>query len=230
MLQAFVRQTLLETSSHVLEATVSSLQTVCLFSGADSYLGAILGTQMCCALIEVLMAFTPPRILKKIFPPLVTGPTVTLIGINLIRTGFQNWAGGSGTCASRPTTGNFMLCPSNSAPHALPWGSAEFIGLGFLVFVTIIFAERFGSPIMKSCSVVVGLLMGCIVAAACGYFSASGINSAPAVSFIWVHTVISVIDSDNGYANTFPVPTLCLRSYSFTFASSVHRPCHGGNR
>jgi NCS2 family nucleobase:cation symporter-2 len=33
-----------------------------------------------------------------------------------------------------------------------------------------------------------GLLVGCIVAAACGYFSSSGISSAPAASFIWVHT------------------------------------------
>jgi xanthine/uracil permease len=37
-------------------------------------------------------------------------------------------------------------------------------------------------------SVVLGLLVGCIVAAACGYFSDSAIASAPAVSFIWVHT------------------------------------------
>lgn len=41
---------------------------------------------------------------------------------------------------------------------------------------------------MKSCAVVVGLLVGCIIAAACGYFDRSGIDSAPAVSFIWVHT------------------------------------------
>jgi uracil-xanthine permease len=119
---------------------------------------------------------------------LVTGPTVALIGISLVESGFQNWAGGSGSCRARPTSGPFQLCPSNDAPHALPWGSAEFIGLGFLVYVTIILSERFGSPIMKSCAVVVGLLVGCIVAAACGYFSDSGITSAPAVSFIWVHT------------------------------------------
>lgn len=30
--------------------------------------------------------------------------------------------------------------------------------------------------------------MGCIVAAACGYFDRSGIDAAPAASFIWVHT------------------------------------------
>jgi uracil-xanthine permease len=37
-------------------------------------------------------------------------------------------------------------------------------------------------------SVVLGLLVGCIVAAACGYFSDSAITAAPAASFIWVHT------------------------------------------
>jgi len=150
--------------------------------------GAILGTQCCCALIEILMSFTPPRILKKIFPPLVTGPTVALIGINLIRSGFSNWAGGSGTCSTHPETGLFALCPNINAPRPLPWGSAEFIGLGFLVFVTIILCERFGSPIMKSTAVVIGLLMGCIVAGACGYFDRSGIDRAPVASFIWVHT------------------------------------------
>lgn len=131
--------------------------------------GALLGTSACCALIEVLLAFVPPKTMQKIFPPIVTGPTVMLIGINLISSGFEDWAGGSGC-----TTG---LCPSATAPRAMPWGSAEFIGLGFLVFVSILICERIGSPIMKSCSVVIGLLVGCIVAAGCGYFDRSGIDA-----------------------------------------------------
>ncbi|KAE9372551.1 Xanthine/uracil permease [Stipitochalara longipes BDJ] len=98
------------------------------------------------------------------------------------------WAGGSGSCMSRPTTGDYMLCPSNSAPHALPWSSAEFVGLGFSVFVMIILCERFGSPIMKSTSVVFGLLTGCIIAAACGHFDRSSIDAASAVSFLWLTT------------------------------------------
>ncbi|KAF9889663.1 hypothetical protein FE257_007171 [Aspergillus nanangensis] len=142
--------------------------------------GALIGTSACCALVEVVLAFIPPRILQKIFPPIVTGPTVMLIGIHLIGTGFQDWAGGAACMDS--------LCPSASAPRPLPWGSPEFIGLGFLVFVTIILCERFGSPIMKSTAVVIGLLMGCIVAAACGYFSRTNIDAAPVGSFIWVKT------------------------------------------
>jgi uric acid-xanthine permease len=120
--------------------------------------GALIGTAAICGLIEVAMSFTPPHILRKIFPPLVTGPTVLLIGVSLIASGFEDWAGGSGTCMSRPDSGLFALCPTIDAPRPLPWGSAEFIGLGFLVFVTIILCERFGSPIMKSCAVVIGEL------------------------------------------------------------------------
>ncbi|PGG99168.1 purine permease [Helicocarpus griseus UAMH5409] len=149
--------------------------------------GALLATSCLCALLEIGLSFTSTKYLKRLFPPLVTGPTVLLIGAHLIESGLQNWAGGSGDCVSRPTSGPYMLCPNNDAPHALPWGSAEFIGLGFLVFLTIILCERFGSPIMKSCAVVLGLLVGCIVAAACGYFDRSNIDSAPEASFIWVH-------------------------------------------
>jgi NCS2 family nucleobase:cation symporter-2 len=152
--------------------------------------GAILGTGCCCALLEIALSFTRPTLLKKIFPPLVTGPTVTLIGLSLIQSGFQNWAGGAGSpgCIDRPETGPFTVCPRVGAPHALPWGSAEYVGLGFSVFVGIIICERFGSPIMKSCSVVLGLLVGCVIAGATGYFSSSGIRAAPAASFIWVKT------------------------------------------
>ena len=56
------------------------------------------------------------------------------------------------------------------------------------MFITIILCERFGSPIMKSTSVIIGLLTGIIIAAATGYFDRSTIDEAPVVSFIWVHT------------------------------------------
>ncbi|KAL9618256.1 MAG: hypothetical protein Q9160_007026 [Pyrenula sp. 1 TL-2023] len=153
--------------------------------------GALLGTAACCSLIEILLSFLPPKVLQKIFPPIVTGPTVMLIGVSLIGSAFKDWAGGSGLCSSYvPDTGMdfYAKCPDITAPHALSWGSAEYIGLGFLVFLSILLMERFGSPIIKSCSVIMGLLIGCIVAAACGYFDDSGISSAPAASFIWVHT------------------------------------------
>ncbi|CCE72787.1 Piso0_000381 [Millerozyma farinosa CBS 7064] len=142
----------------------------------DGY-GSILATGVVCSLLEMLLSLIPAKTLQRIFPPIVTGPVVLLIGVSLIQTGFEDWVGGSNCVGS--TCGN---------AHKLEWGSAEFIGLGFLVYVTIIISERWGSPIMKSCAVIVGLLVGCIVAAACGYFSPDTIREAPKATFMWVHT------------------------------------------
>ncbi|OWB60203.1 hypothetical protein B5S31_g3004 [[Candida] boidinii] len=144
--------------------------------------GSILGTACVCGLLEVALSFMPSKILQRILPPIVTGPVVLLIGVSLIQSGFEDWAGGSG-CMTEGA-----MCPSANAPHPLVWGSAEFIGLGFLVYVTVIICEKWGSPIMKSCAVICGLLVGCIVAAACNYFDRSGIDAAPAATFIWVKT------------------------------------------
>lgn len=151
----------------------------------DGY-GAIIGTAAVCSLVEILLSFLPPKVMLRIFPPIVTGPTVMLIGISLIESGFQNWAGGSGNCKTAEE--GFSVCPNDGAAHGLPWGSPEYLGLGLSVFATIIICERFGAPIMKSTSVVIGLLVGCIIAAATGYFDRSGIDAAPVASFIWVHT------------------------------------------
>lgn len=152
--------------------TIDGVEQAC----PDGY-GHILATGIVCALLNVLLSFTPPKILQTVFPAIVTGPVVLLIGLSLVQSGFQNWVGGSGCVGETCGTA-----------HPLPWGLAQFIGLGFLVYVSIIVCERFGAPIMKSCAVIVGLLVGCIVAAACGYFSHSDIDIAPVATFPWVHT------------------------------------------
>lgn len=143
--------------------------------------GALIGTAAVCSLVEIALSFLPPKVLQAIFPPIVTGPTVMLIGVTLIGTGFQNWAGGAGPCATYvagTAAGDFFSkCPDIAAPHALPWGSAQYIGLGFSVFLMILLMERFGSPIMKSCSVIFGLMFGSIIAGATGYFDKSTIDA-----------------------------------------------------
>lgn len=82
----------------------------------------------------------------------------------------------------------FALCPTINAPKPLLWGSAEFIGLGFLSFITIIIVEVFGSPFLKNASIIVGLVVGMIVAGATGYVDGSSIKSARAITFFWVET------------------------------------------
>ena len=55
--------------------------------------------------------------------------------------------------------------------------------------MSIILTELFGSPFMKNISIIVGLLVGCIVAGAAGYMDSSTIESAPAITFLWYDTL-----------------------------------------
>jgi uric acid-xanthine permease len=153
----------------------------------DAY-GKVLGTSLICSFLEIFMSFLPPRTLKRIFPPIVTGTVIVMIGASLIgASGMSNWGGGSGPCRSAPPDSFFTLCPDISAPRPLPWGSPEFIGLGFLSFISIVLTELFGSPFLKNISIIVGLAVGCIVAGGAGYFDSTTIKSAPAITFLWVH-------------------------------------------
>jgi xanthine/uracil permease len=60
----------------------------------------------------------PPKKLNKIFPKIVTGSLLLLVGVYLINSGMQNW-GGSSNCNGG--TGFYALCPNVSAPKPLAW-------------------------------------------------------------------------------------------------------------
>ncbi|KAI8646357.1 permease family-domain-containing protein [Parasitella parasitica] len=148
--------------------------------------GAVLGTQMICALLSILISFLPPRIIRKLFPKIVMGIVLTVIGTSLLASGMKNWGGGAGPCMSRPTTGMFINCPNINAPNAQPWGGPVNFALGASVFFTIVVIELVGSVFLKNISVVIGLLIGCIIGAGVGMFDNSGIAAAPVGTFLWV--------------------------------------------
>lgn len=113
------------------------------------------------------------------------GTVVLLIGASLVgSSGVPNWGGGASDCKTAPT-GIFALCPTTLAPKPLPWGAPQFIGLGFLSFISIVLTEMFGSPFLKNISIIVGLAVGCIVSGAAGYIDGSSITTAPSITFLW---------------------------------------------
>ncbi len=73
-------------------------------------------------------------------------------------------------------------------------GDPKLIGLGFSVFVSIVLVEQFGSPLMKSASVIIGLFVGCLISGLTGYWSMDNINAAPSATFLWVHTFHLSVD------------------------------------
>jgi len=75
------------------------------------------GTSLICAFLEIFMSLVPPKVLQRIFPPMVTGTVILLIGASLVgESGIPNWGGGSNDCRNRPATGFFQLCPNIAAP------------------------------------------------------------------------------------------------------------------
>lgn len=51
--------------------------------------GRVLGTVMVASLLELCLSLVPPRTLRRMFPPIVTGTAVFLIGASLVGTGIK---------------------------------------------------------------------------------------------------------------------------------------------
>jgi len=95
--------------------------------------------------------------------------------------------------------GNSMVNCGGNGQVFLPFGSPEYIGLGFVVFSMLIFIECFGSPFLRNCGVVISLIIGFIVAGSVSYYppgsdnglkyvTPAKIDSAPWGTFLWVET------------------------------------------
>lgn len=152
---------------------------------------------------QIFLSFVPPKILRRVFSPIVSGSTVFLIGASLVGVGLKGWAGGAGPChtyqklvqlggpdAVPEGLAIFKYCPHIFGPGDChyPWGDARWIVLGFFVFSIIVLIEVFGSPFLRNTQVMIGLLSGIILSAALAYVNRPFIDSAPAITFPLVKT------------------------------------------
>jgi uracil-xanthine permease len=163
-----------------------------------------LGTTMVCALLEVFLSFLPKDKLRRMFPSVVTGVAVMLIGAGLTATGIKYWGGGT-VCAEMAwknnahvynlvgtgpffgpeqagvapfpggTAGGKSTCDGNGEVIKA-FGSPEYVALGFSVMLMLIIVELFGSPFMKNANVIIALLFGYFVA---GVSRAEGMKFVP---------------------------------------------------
>lgn len=99
--------------------------------------------------------------LVKFFPPVVTGSVVTIIGMTLIPTAMNNMAGGQGS----PEFGSFAN-----------------LALSFGTLLIIIFLYRFSHGFIRSISILLGLLIGTVVASFAGLVDLSAVSEAS-----WFH-------------------------------------------
>lgn len=127
-------------------------------AGFDGGLATIFGATVAGSFVEMFVS----RILKyarRVITPLVSGVVVTLIGMSLIKVGITACGGGEAAKA----TGTF--------------GSFENVGIAALVLVLIVFFNRSSNRYLRMGSIVIGLMVGYIVAWALGMVDFGSVQS-----------------------------------------------------
>ena len=110
--------------------------------------------------------FVAPLIgrLARLFPPVVTGTVILVIGISLMNIGV-NWAAGG-------------------QPSQPDYGSPLYLGIALFTLIVILALTRFTKGLLNNTAVLLGVIAGCIVAALLGKMSFEHVLTAPAVAFV----------------------------------------------
>jgi len=168
--------------------------------GMEGY-GKFLGTCLVAALTEILISFVPPKLLKRLFPPVVSGTCVILIGAGLTAAGMKYWGGGvfcgENDMSRSATFGGPQPCTGNG-DVVLSYGAPEYFGLGLSVMFFLVFVQSVGSPFLKNCSVALALFFGYFCAGVSNYKDDAGlshgyvndlkIENSGTFTFIWTTT------------------------------------------
>ncbi|MDW3685249.1 nucleobase:cation symporter-2 family protein [Cupriavidus sp. CV2] len=146
--------------------------------GSDPNVGllGIYGAVIAAGLFGILVAPLMGRMLG-LFPPVVTGTVITLIGVSLMRVGI-NWAAGG-----QPTTRAVIDGVVKDVPN-LAYGDLGNLGIAALVLVAILLLSKYGRGLISNCAVLLGIVIGTLVAMALGKVSFEGINEASAIALI----------------------------------------------
>ena len=149
--------------------------------GARAIFGAIIGAGLLSILIAPLMS----RLLRY-FPPVVTGTIIAIIGISLMRVGV-GWAlGGPAPAAQSVDVPRLVAmvdaakasAEAASAPIKLAgpipmvnnpgYGALDNLAVAGLVLLAILLLVKFGRGFVANIAVLLGIVFGCVLAAAMG--------------------------------------------------------------
>ena len=109
--------------------------------GSIAGMPGIVGAAILGSIVEIILSFFI-KPLMKLFPPLVTGTVVCLIGLTLIPVSMDWAAGGSG---------------------AIDYGSLMNVGISIFVLIITLLLNRYGKGMVSSASVLIGMIIGYII-------------------------------------------------------------------
>ncbi len=133
---------------------------------------AIFGAIIAAGVIGIFIAPLASRMLR-FFPPVVTGTIIAVIGISLMRVGI-GWAmGGPAFLAKVPDAANPDKMMANPNYAAL-----DNLAIALFVLAAIMCIAKFGRGFIANISVLLGIILGGIVAAVLGKMSFGKVASA----------------------------------------------------
>jgi NCS2 family nucleobase:cation symporter-2 len=162
-------------------------------AGAQLLFGSIIGA----GVISILIAPVVSRLLR-FFPPVVTGTIIAVIGISLMRVGI-NWIFGnpfgptapaivdpayakwladvtSPGSAIPPVPKGFAILPTVPNPR---YADLTGFGVAALVLVSILLIVKYAKGFIANISVLLGIVIGAVVATAMGIMTYEKVGKAP---------------------------------------------------
>lgn len=130
--------------------------------GSQHGITAIYGAIIVSGIIVVLISSIFSK-LVEFFPPVVTGSVVTIIGLTLIPVAFNDMAGGQGS---------------------EDFGNIKNVVLAFGVLAIIILLNKFTTGFIKTISILIGIIIGTLIAAMMGMVDFAKVGEAD-----WIHGI-----------------------------------------
>ncbi|EJW10638.1 Xanthine permease [Rhodovulum sp. PH10] len=156
----------------------------------------IYGSVIAAGLFGIVIAPFVSRLLP-LFPPVVTGTIILVIGISLMRVGI-NWAGGGLPTLTKVVDG---------VPGAFPnpaYGQVQGLGIALFVLLVILALIRWGKGFLANIAVLLGIVAGAVLAAALGVMHFEKVASAH-----WVDVVLPFHFGMPQF-HLVPIVTMCI--------------------
>ncbi len=135
--------------------------------------------------------------LLPLFPPVVTGTIILVIGVSLMRVGI-NWAGGGLPTLSRAVDGVQGAFPNPA--YGQPLG----LSIALFVLIVILGLIRWGSGFVANVAVLLGIVAGAVVAAAVGVMHFDKVAAAP-----WLD-IVDPLHFGIPKFSVVPIVTMCI--------------------
>ena len=131
--------------------------------GNDYGINVVLGSIIVASIVEVLMGVFIKHI-KKFFSPIVIGSVLMSIGLYLLPVGVTYFAGGTFAQNTFRRLASGEVLPENLVAVAGRFGSWQNLLMGGVVFLVIVFIQRLGKGTLKASAILIGIIVGYILA------------------------------------------------------------------